>query len=75
MGCGWDTIHLREYPYMLHDGLWAQASRGKAGMLCIGCVEGRLGRKLMPDDFESIGADGDPLSFSYRLRMRRGWVE
>lgn len=58
MDCGIDTagsIQPRtpsEY-YMLHYKLWEEAvakpDRGR--MLCIGCVETRLGRKLTKADF------------------------
>lgn len=45
--CGFDTFH-NEY-YMVHDGIW-KAANG-AIMLCIGCLEERLNRKLTIRDF------------------------
>ena len=44
-----DTCHY-EY-YMLTHVVWAQANPAIDGMLCIGCVEQRLGRKLNASDF------------------------
>ena len=45
--CGIDTIN--EY-YMVKHKLWKKAV-GRNGMLCILCLENRLGRKLKPKDF------------------------
>lgn len=48
--CGYDTFH-NEY-YMVHDHIWAQAGMDKqGGMLCIGDLERRTGRKLNYTDF------------------------
>ena len=49
LDCGFDTYY-GEY-YMLADKLWLQANPKIDGMLCIGCVEKRLGRKLKKEDF------------------------
>jgi len=40
--------------YMVEHDVWAKASAAKPkkhGMLCIGCLESRLGRQLTPADF------------------------
>ena len=37
---------------MVHDAIWDRV-RGGLGMLCIGCLETRLGRKLNSLDFNS----------------------
>jgi hypothetical protein len=69
--CGENTILLDEY-YMVRDDLWDRYGACD-GMLCIGCLETRLGRKLTPADFNDI-----PLNFkddrdrSDRLRDRLG---
>jgi hypothetical protein len=44
------------------------------GMLCIGCLEHRLGRKLKPSDFLDAPIN-DPLMFekSERIMDRMGW--
>ncbi len=41
--------------YMVHDGIWDTATEdfGGRGMLCIGCLENRLGGLLTKDDFTS----------------------
>lgn len=57
--CAEDTD--REY-YMIHDDLWEQAGMGHGwkyysdpskldGLLCVGCLESRLGRQLTKEDF------------------------
>jgi hypothetical protein len=49
LDCRYLTIE-GEY-YMLRDEIWLAANPEQRGMLCIGCVEGRLGRRLGPEDF------------------------
>src|SRR5262249_37676423 len=57
--CGINTHKINEY-YMLHAELWQSVidrwkitvdEYGEAGMLCIGCFESLLGRKLTKQDF------------------------
>lgn len=49
--CDVSTFHNHEY-YMVHDHIWLSVvERIDSGMLCIGCLEGRLGRRLTPADF------------------------
>lgn len=53
--CGVNTLACNEY-YMINDKLWksiTKASKGK-GMLCIGCVENRIGRQLVNSDFAKV---------------------
>lgn len=53
MDCGKDTQQIGEY-YMLHNQVWytiAAKTCGR-GMLCLGCVESRLGRPLVSADFK-----------------------
>jgi hypothetical protein len=38
--------------YLVHDELWAAAGM-QHGYLCIGCLEARIGRRLVPQDFVS----------------------
>lgn len=47
--CGEDTFAMGE-DYALRDELWK--TYGVEGVLCIGCLETRLGRKLTPEDFK-----------------------
>jgi hypothetical protein len=53
--CGVNTSKIGEY-YMIHTDLWKQVNQGvdDTGMLCLGCVEERLGRKLNRRDFPAI---------------------
>ena len=59
--CGMDTSgfidHQSRAPseyYLLHDELWEEivSESNRSRMLCIGCVENRLGRKLTKNDFD-----------------------
>lgn len=68
--CSENTLELDEY-YAVQPDLWRRY--GVEGMLCIGCLEIRLGRKLTPADF--IDAEINRDSFdrkSERLRDRLG---
>lgn len=66
--CGSDTRVLDEY-YMVIDDLWAKAvsSEERGIYLCIGCLEHRIGRRLVRTDFSKPSIDG---RFSDRLRDR-----
>lgn len=67
---------------MLRDNVWRQANPEYEGMLCIGCVEKRLRRKLTPDDFSNYpinwnlkcGCNDWVNQRSLRLRRRLGFV-
>lgn len=39
--------------YMVHNDLWSQVHPNSIGMLCLDCLEGRLGRPLVKTDFTS----------------------
>lgn len=47
--CSVNTMDIDEY-YMVWDPIWQQAGNPN-GMLCIGCLEKRLGRELCAKDF------------------------
>lgn len=70
--CTGNTSQMREH-YFVRTELWTQVHPSKAGMLCIGCFETRLGRKLVPSDFTSAHIN-DPKKYemSDRLRNRLG---
>lgn len=51
-GCGLNTARLGE-SYMVKDEVWSAAG-SKDGWWCIGCLEGLIGRRLEPNDFESV---------------------
>ena len=48
--CGVNTSRIKEF-YMVHDDIWDSVSENLYGMLCVGCLEERLGRRLTPADF------------------------
>ena len=50
MDCGLDTLAMNEY-YMVKKKIWKIVNPGVDGMLCIGCLEDRLGRQLTAADF------------------------
>jgi len=51
MDCAACTLCLGEY-YMVTDQVWDQVA--DHGMLCIGCLEQRLGRMLHARDFTDV---------------------
>lgn len=62
--CGLDT--LDEY-YMVHDAIWKQSGLPPlGGILCIGCLETRIGRKLVGSDFTAC-----PVNEGYFPRSQR----
>jgi hypothetical protein len=57
--------------FMLHDELWTQTGLGEwDGMLCVGCVEAAIGRKLTKADFVKHRFHGNDFPKSTRLRKR-----
>ena len=48
LDCGTDTKHEH---YFVNLVLWMNAVGSKTGMLCVGCLETRIGRKLNKSDF------------------------
>lgn len=50
MDCKVDTGKIGEH-YMLKDTTWNAVHSTAIGMLCIGCLEQRLGRMLSKHDF------------------------
>lgn len=60
--CGVNTRRINEY-YMVKNEIWRRAhqdgSSGFKGMLCIGCLESRLGRLLKAEDFTLAPVNSD----------------
>jgi hypothetical protein len=77
--CGVDTVDIGEY-YMLHDEVWSATGMPTEpdlrSYLCVGCVEGRLGRILSRADFTDapLNTTWPPANRSGRLinRLVRG---
>jgi hypothetical protein len=52
--CDADTLAIGHY-YMVSNDLWASAGiEPDGGMLCLNCLEKRIGRRLTYDDFTAI---------------------
>lgn len=80
-----DSIHTTTYGentevYMVKDAVWKAAGmnagmgglgdqNGDSGCLCIGCLENRIGRTLMPKDFKKHALNLTP--GTERLLSRR----
>jgi hypothetical protein len=69
LDCDVNTVETGEY-YSLRDDVWLKANPAGAGMLCIGCVETRLGRRLASRDFDGALINHITLAQSERLRAR-----
>lgn len=67
--CSINTLHIDEY-YMVTDEIWLTAWPDKRGMLCIGCLEDRLGRQLTSDDFTDAPINQGYFPYSERLAQR-----
>lgn len=70
MDCGCGT---RSEYYHVHDRVWVQANPAIDGMLCIGCLESRLGRQVTREDFSDAPINVDSAwawDHSARLRDR-----
>ena len=66
--CSFDTLRKGEY-YMLNDPLWESYGCGD-GMLCIGCMEKRMGRRLNREDFAPVPINANTPRQSKRLQKR-----
>jgi hypothetical protein len=73
LDCQVDTLEIREY-YMLRGDVWFKANPAGRGMLCVGCVERRLGRRLVPADFTDAPVNYDLADKSLRLLERWAWA-
>jgi hypothetical protein len=81
--CGIDTFLLGEW-YMVESRVWEQAWVGRRRnpyfadgqfvcigcILCIGCLEQRIGRTLMSRDFTDARVNNPDRSISERMRDR-----
>ena len=71
LDCNIHTGESDEY-YMVIDEVWLLANPADHGMLCIGCLENRLQRELVPSDFTDYPVNSD-FNKSDRLRKRLGY--
>lgn len=71
LDCSVHTGKIGEY-YIIEDEVWELAEVDE-GMLCIGCLEVRIGRELVPSDFPDYPInDGVCFDQSDRLAARLG---
>ena len=72
LDCGVNTHEINEY-YMVTDELWESAVPEIDGMLCIGCLERRIGRHLNKFDFIDCPVNDGIFGLSDRVlnRMKR----
>lgn len=65
--CGINTNDIDEY-YMVLDSIWLESGMDKdGGMLCLECLEIRIGRRLIGADFK----DGLPINEGFFPRSER----
>jgi hypothetical protein len=60
LDCGHHTGLLKEY-YMVEDHVWSEVAPSRAGMLCVVCLEHRLGRLLTSADFKDVPLNSSPM--------------
>jgi hypothetical protein len=53
LDCKVDTGLIGEH-YFIHTDTWFEAHASKKGMLCVGCLEKRLNRRLSSKDFPAV---------------------
>lgn len=63
-----DTDTKYEHYFAKNDVWFGEAKMGEAGMLCIGCLEKRIGRLLKASDFTSAHIN-DPRRYSKTARL------
>lgn len=70
--CSVNTHFIDEY-YMVDFDLWNSVMGSQnTGMLCIGCLEDRIGRKLTTEDFIDAPINYGCFGWSERMRDRLG---
>ena len=71
---GWSTYTTETEVYYVHPHVWkASGVDFWGGVLCIGCLEKRIGRRLQPFDFMAEHAEGfnNPEIPGTRRRLER----
>jgi hypothetical protein len=68
LDCRTETTFTKgnEEYYMIHNELWLKANPQVNGMLCIGCLESRLGRTITSEDFTDA-----PINQPCRINSKR----
>lgn len=69
--CRRNTAILGEY-YSVNNDVWREGGLAPdGGLLCVKCLEGRLGRTLRPGDFVSCRVNEDPTRYRSDLLCSR----
>ena len=72
--CGRDTVKPPFEWYTVRDHVWAETGLGTHdAVLCVGCLEHRLGRQLQPEDFADVPTNVPSVHYSERLLDRMGY--
>lgn len=71
LDCNVSTLWNGEY-YMVKNKIWNKIHPDMEGMLCVGCLEERLGRSLIPADFTKCPLNTSAKGRSNRLMDRLG---
>ncbi len=69
LDCRENTSKMKEH-YFVRTALWMDAVGQESGMLCVGCLEARMGRTLTPDDFTDAHIN-NPRKNAMSDRLRR----
>ena len=69
LDCKQDTGKMNEF-YFINTSLWLSVVKDVTGMLCIGCLENRLGRQLVSSDFTQCFLNSNTGKKSLRLLDR-----
>jgi hypothetical protein len=73
MDCHIDTSKIGEH-YFIKTNIWLSVVKDNKGMLCISCLEKRLKRKLIKNDFTKCYINNPKFSgMSLRLLNRLGY--
>jgi hypothetical protein len=70
LDCGIDTGKAYEH-YFVHNEVWDAAHSSREGMLCIGCLEARLGRTLTRQDFPYVSINSPFLGLKSQRFIQR----
>ena len=69
--CGCNTVKRREY-YFVHNHVWRKARMQKyTGMLCVRCLEARLGRSLTSSDFPRTLLNAKNMIYGSKILKKR----
>lgn len=74
LDCKVDTGKILEH-YFVNNEIWLPVVGSNKGMLCIGCLEARINRRLEPKDFLDVHINNPKLyNMSSRLLNRLGVI-